>query len=214
MPGARSREWPPFPSGGNGAWARARRTLLPPPLAPSFPPRDPDSRQGRGRGSDRGPTPSGCWGPRPGRPQQPLRLPSRPGAVFPPLAQGGRNAPSGMQAAGVSRLSTAAGERPQKGPEPRASRMRFPPHSVAAQTAKDEGFILFSETLFCKCIFSEDVLSISADRAASQKELTALPRGQLPPPFPNSVEPPGLPPTARQPITLPGPGRSPNLPKS
>lgn len=67
---------------------------------------------------------------------------------------------------------------------------------------------------FGKCIFSEDVLSISADRAASQKELTALPRGQLPPPFPNSVEPPGLPPTARQPITLPGPGRSPNLPKS
>lgn len=33
--------------------------------------------------------------------------------------------------------------------------------------------------LFCKCIFSEDVLSISAGRAASQKELTALPRGQL-----------------------------------
>lgn len=68
--------------------------------------------------------------------------------------------------------------------------------------------------LFCKCIFSEDVLSISAGRAASQKELTALPQGQLSPPFPNSVEPPGLPPTARQPITLPGPGRSPNLPKS
>ena len=33
--------------------------------------------------------------------------------------------------------------------------------------------------LFSKCIFSEDVLSISAGRAASQKELTALPRGQL-----------------------------------
>ena len=29
-----------------------------------------------------------------------------------------------------------------------------------------------------------------------------------------AVEPPGLPPTARQPITRPGPGRSPNLPKS
>ena len=124
-----------FPSGGTRAWARARRPpLLPPPLARSFPPHNPHPRRGRGRG------------PAQGAPSSRSASPADPG-LFPPLAWGGENAPSGTPTAGVSGPSTAAGEGSQKGPEPPASRTRFPPHSVAAQTAEDEGFILFGETL-------------------------------------------------------------------
>ena len=41
----------------------------------------------------------------------------------------------------------AEGEGAGKGLGAHAPRTRFPPQSVAAQTAEDEGFILFSETL-------------------------------------------------------------------